>query len=337
MQPQSKPRRGGCGGARPRRAPARSRGWSAALSAALALTVLSCSGDDTARSRAAVAPRIACGSAPAEALTRMALGDAVPVTRPVPEDADPAHWVPTREGVAAMRDARLVVLAGAGLEAWVTGASLPPSRTLDAARGSDARWIQLPVTRHTHGNGEEHTHSGNDPHVWLDPDLLELQLAHIADGAARAFPDAKGALEAERTVWQQGVADLRAQLARVAAALEAQVGSRPLLAAWPCYGYLARALGVEVQNAAFDPWAAPDAVATDAGLRKLEQAAASSAGVLLWPTPPPADLARRIESQLGVTSVHFDAWLRPADNAPPLARLKDSLARLEAALARQAR
>jgi zinc transport system substrate-binding protein len=297
----------------------------------LALLASACGEDDATSPRAPVAARIACASAPAEALARMALGDSVSLVAPVPPDVDPAHWAPAREVVAALRDARLLLLAGAGLEAWSTRASLPPSRVWDAAAGTEAHWIELPVVRHTHGAGEEHSHEGSDPHVWLAPDLLAHQLARIAEGAARVFPDAALAIEAREPEVAAGVARYRAALAEVAPLL----AGRKVFAAWPCYGYLGRALGCDVVNLALDPWAS-DGGQNDGALRTLESGAAASAKVLLWPAPPPAALAQRIEEHLGVRSVHFDALLRPPreDGAASagFARLEASIARLAAVL-----
>jgi len=299
--------------------------------ASLALLASACSDDGAASPRAPVAARIACASAPAEALARMALGQTVPIVQPVPADVDPAHWAPARDVVAALRDARLVLLAGAGLEAWSTRASLPPSRVWEAAAGTEALWIDLPVVRHTHGAGEEHSHEGSDPHVWLQPDLLAHQLARIADGAARAFPDAAAAIEARRANVAAEVARYRAALAEVAPAL----AGRKVFAAWPCYGYLGRALGCDVVNLSLDPWA-EDGGSNDGALRALEAGAAASAKVLLWPAPPPAELAQRIETHLGVRSVHFDALLRPTSVTDPASAASAGFARLTTSIERLA-
>jgi ABC-type Zn uptake system ZnuABC Zn-binding protein ZnuA len=224
-----------------------------------------------------------------------------------------------------------VLLAGAGLEAWSPRASLPPSRGVEAAAGSEARWLDLPVVRHTHGAGEEHTHAGHDPHVWLDPDLLAHQLARISEGAAQMFAESSVAITALRADSDAGVARYRAELAAVAPRL----AGRKVFAAWPCYGYLGRALGCEVVNLSFDPWS-EDGGANDGALRALEAGAAASAKVLLWPTPPPAALAHRIEELVGVRSVHFDALLRPAGDGSAagggFARLGASVERLAVAL-----
>src|SRR5690606_32326968 len=132
------------------------------------------------------------------------------------------------------------------------------------------------VVRHTHGTGEEHSHEGSDPHVWLEPDLLAHQLARIAEGATRAFPEAATALDARAADVAAGVARYRAALAEVAPLL----GGLELFAAWPCYGYLGRALGCKVVNLSLDPWA-EDGGANDGALRTLEASAATSAKVLL--------------------------------------------------------
>ncbi len=288
-----------------------------------------CGQGSGAPERAPLRAVVACASAPAAALAAEALGEHVPWTQPVPENVDPAHWAPDRAVVQALRAARLALFSGAGLEAWAERASLPPSRVGEAhARELDGQTLELPVVRHTHGAGEEHSHTGRDPHVWLDPDLLAQQLARVTELAAERFPGARTALELRRPAVREGVARYRAALAQLAPRIKGQ----RLYAAWPCYGYLARALGAEVTNLSLDPWA-PDGGANDGALRTLEATAATSAKVLLWPAPPPPALAERLEKVLGVRSVHFDAWLRSdPSGAPPLARLAASVERLAAAL-----
>jgi len=291
-----------------------------------------CGGDGGA-TRRPIAARVTCGSAPAEALARVVLGAAVPYLCPGRVDNTLAHGAPSREDLAALRDGRVILLAGAGLEDWAGGASLPPSRVLDAARGSEERWIELPVMRHTHGGGEEHSHAGHDPHLWLDPALLGHQLRRIHDAALAAFPEQRAALEARWPAVEAG----RARFASRIAALAPRLEGRALLGAWPAYGYLGRALGVPVRALPFDAFA-PDGGPRTLALHGVERFAAESAGVLLWPTPPPAELAQHIHATTGVISVHFEAFLRPlAAEVDPLDALHTSLDRLEAALSERGR
>ena len=91
----------------------------------VALVASGC-GDDDGKGRAPRArPLIATTFLPMTFITQELVGDAADVVCPVPPDADPSHWTPTREGMARFQDADLVIYNGVRFEAWMQSASLP--------------------------------------------------------------------------------------------------------------------------------------------------------------------------------------------------------------------
>ena len=89
---------------------------------AVALTLLA------GTAAAADKPVIAAVNYPLAYFAERLGGDAVEVLFPVPADRDPAFWRPKLAEIAAIQQADVIALNGAGYAGWTTKASLPRSR-----------------------------------------------------------------------------------------------------------------------------------------------------------------------------------------------------------------
>jgi len=207
-------------------------------------------------------------------------GGLVPVVCPVPEGADPLAWQPDRAVLLRYQLADLVVLNGAGYEGWAAGASLPPSRVVETAKGFEAQWMRYErATSHSHGAAGEHTHAGLDGHTWMDPLLALEQARAVLLGMCRAFPEHAERFRANARGVEADLQGLHAELEELAPRLRAA----RVLASHPAYDYLARRYGFTVANFDLDPAAelAPEQRAA------LEAAARPGArNLLLWESEP---------------------------------------------------
>ena len=87
-------------------------------------------------------------------------GDFVDCEVILPDNADPQHWVPSREQLAYLLGADLVIFHGATLEAWRDQISLPRSRRSVVCTGFDPHFLKIKgAVTHTHG-GKAHIHDG---------------------------------------------------------------------------------------------------------------------------------------------------------------------------------
>src|SRR5690606_32952003 len=82
------------------------------------------------------------------------------VVCPLPEDADPIIWPPSREAIAAYQKAGAIILSGAEFEKWAITAALPRSRVVDSAAAIPDGFITFQSTTRSHGAGGEHPHEG---------------------------------------------------------------------------------------------------------------------------------------------------------------------------------
>jgi len=249
-------------------------------------------------------------------------GDAATVTMPVPDGIDPATWQPRIAAIAAVQDAGLIVLNGAGYEGWSTRVSLPRARTVDTTHGMDAELIHLAGQSHSHGAGPTHSHDGVAPVVWLDFSLAARQAGAIAAALTRALPDAPVA--ANLAALQTDLADLDAEAKALGAAMQGQT----LLVWQPGYEYFGRAYGIPLREVTFDAAEPP----SPAQLAALDAAVADTqARLMLWDAAPPPDTATALAAR-GIMPVIFTTAANPPEGADVLGMLQANLAALRAAL-----
>ncbi len=158
-------------------------------------------------------------------------GDRVQVRNLVPPGAEPHDYEPTPQDLIALRNAKLLIYNGAGLEPWITKL-LPqlPETVVKIEATKDLRLIK----------GEN---AGLDPHVWLDPILAQQQVDNILAGLMSADPtEAQAAYEANAAKLKE---ELLALHGRFAATL-AKCKQKTVITSHESLGYLAKRYGLEL-------------------------------------------------------------------------------------------
>lgn len=156
-------------------------------------------------------------------------GDRVTVSTLVPAGAEPHDFEPTPADVAALRDARVFIYNGAGLEPWVERLrrEIPPATVVvEASTG-------LPLLTLS-------PREGLDPHVWLDPLLARRQVQNILSGLIRADPDGRAQNEERAARVQANLDGLHNRYAHTLARCERRV----FITTHAAFGYLAKRYGL---------------------------------------------------------------------------------------------
>ena len=107
--------------------------------------------------------------------------DKADVSLLVPIGIEPHDWEPTIQDVQRMQKADLIVINGIGFEEWVHDLEETNylGKIVDTSQGI--------VTRHNEViEIDEDHHSSNDPHIWLNPVLVKIQVQNIADSFSKA-------------------------------------------------------------------------------------------------------------------------------------------------------
>ena len=187
---------------------------------------------------------LSLGAAPANAQARMNVvasfsilgdfvknvgGDRVDVTTLVGPDGDVHVYAPTPSDVRRIRDAKLLVINGFGLEGW-----LP--RLLQAA-GSKASIVTA-----TDGIAPLKAGSDADPHAWQSVVNAEKYVANIRDALAAADP-------ADAEVFRQNAKTYLARLEALDAEVRQAVSQIPenrrrMISTHDAFGYFAARYGV---------------------------------------------------------------------------------------------
>ncbi len=189
---------------------------------------------------------------PVDWLTRRIGGDGVSVRCLLPEGKDAGHWHPSGTAVAELVTVDLVVANGAGLEHWMSTASLPGDRVLYTAEGVEL--IDLGVSTHSHGAGE-HSHVELDPRLWMDPVRLLHQATSIHNELSSRDPAQSEAYDAALTVLREELGALDRDLTAAVASLQ----GRKVASSGPAYNYLAQRYGLTVRPFKLDPSTLPEA------------------------------------------------------------------------------
>lgn len=120
-------------------------------------------------------------------LVESAGGDRTHVVNLVPVGASPEDYQPTPHDIETLRNAKVLVENGAGIEAWL-------ARTIDSAKNPNLKIVVctdgMPVK------------NGN-PHLWMNPKYAAMYVEKIASALSQADP--AGA----RTYWRNAAAEKR--------------------------------------------------------------------------------------------------------------------------------
>jgi zinc transport system substrate-binding protein len=304
-----------------------------ALLVAVALPSTSCTEDSGPAGGAPLADRdsvplaIATTFYPTTYLTQRLAGDLAGV-----EGVDPTpSSVPGRAldgaAVAALQQASLVILHGAGSEDWVDQIVLDDARVVVSTHGlGDRLLLEEGAVTHSHGPSGEHAHAEVDPHTWLDPVLAKAQAEHIRRALTTRLP---GHTEQLRERFDGLARDLDELHARHRGVAE-RLGETPLLASKPVYRYLGARYGWNVRSVDLEVAGAPTPDQLQAIAGTLES---HPAQILVWHAEPTAAALSAL-SKFDLRHVVFSRLESKPREGDFLSVTRQGLDALEAALSR---
>ncbi len=224
-------------------------------------------------------------------------GGNVDVLFQVPADRDPSFWRPGLSDIAAIQQADVIALNGAGFASWTARTSLPRSRIVDTSAAFEDRLIRTESVTHSHGADGEHSHTGTASYTWLDFGQAAQQAAALAAAMERRIPDLRETIGASLL---QLVSDLDALDTEARTTLAALQGTT-ILATHPRYQYFARAYGLDISSLEWEAGAVP----TPDQWQSLQARMTETGGrVLIWEARPPEEAITKAD-QMGLRSVVF--------------------------------
>lgn len=131
---------------------------------------------------------------PITLFTRAVAGDCATVTALIPPNLGPHDFQARPGDLVALRQARVLVKNGLGLEQFLdkltASAGNSQLAVIDSSRGiaTIASPQDEPDHGHDHDHGHGHDHGAINPHIWLDPLRAVQQVETIRDGLVKADP-----------------------------------------------------------------------------------------------------------------------------------------------------
>ena len=166
--------------------------------------------------------------------TRQIAGSSARVVSLVPAGAEPHDWEPSPQDLTRIRDARLLVYNGAGLDPWVAKLLADPAiRNTASVQATQGIPLQNSPTV-SEGRGAP------DPHVWLDPVLAQSMVETIRGALVTVDPE-------HAAIYAENAGRFRAKLEALHEAFRAGLAHcarREVVASHAAFGYLARRYGL---------------------------------------------------------------------------------------------
>jgi ABC-type Zn uptake system ZnuABC Zn-binding protein ZnuA len=209
----------------------------AAVAVLVALALASCSrGASIARARVIASEPFLADVA------REVAGDRFPVPALLPIGVDPHTWEPAPRDAAAVASAELLIVNGAGLEAFLEalldGLGDRRPRIVEASAGLAPR--EARAGEHG-GGGDRHE---VDPHFWLDPLNVIRYAENIRDALADLDPAGAATFRANATAYAEKLRDLDRWIAGEVAAIPPE--RRLLVTNHESLGYFADRYGFRI-------------------------------------------------------------------------------------------
>ena len=115
-------------------------------------------------------------------------GERVTVQNLVGANQDAHAYNLTSGDIKKIREARLVLLNGLGLEKAELQRAVKQSKVASAEATAGIKPLTADEHHHEHGHDHDHDHGEFDPHVWNDPVLMQRYAANVAIALIKADP-----------------------------------------------------------------------------------------------------------------------------------------------------
>lgn len=244
-------------------------------------------------------------------------GDRIDLTVLLPAGVDPHGYQPAPQDIAVVSRAQLVVANGAGLEEFL--------QPLLKNAGGDARIVYVSdgiellsaepgQSDNSADHAGEQNHTGSDPHVWFDPNLVQVWVDQIERALAAQDPDSAGAYRANADDYRRQLSELDVWVQQQVAQIPPE--NRKLVTDHREFGYFAARYGFELVGALI-PSSSSLAAPSAQELAALEDAIHSTGvrAIFVGSTVSP-DLAERVAADSGVRLVRVYTGSLTASDGP---------------------
>ncbi len=228
------------------------------ITIALAVLTAACGGENSAENDGLT---VLVSVVPQSYFVHRLAGDLAEVHVIIPPGASPAAYEPSPSDLATISTADLWFSIGVSSEhGWKEDfAELNPALEIVETEAGIER---LPIDRygipgehgeaHDHGHDHDHDHGDLDPHVWLSPEMVKVQINTMAEALIEADPENEGIYRGNLEAFRTEIENLQTEMHRV---LDPLAG-KSFMVFHPSWGYFADEFGlvqVPVEIAGSEP------------------------------------------------------------------------------------
>lgn len=221
-------------------------------------------------------------------------GDRVKIEALMPIGVDPHGFEPTPTDVAKVADSNLLIVNGAGFEAFLAELlqNAGGQRTIiEAAAGLTSR----------QPGRTEIAAEPIDPHFWLDPNYVIKYVENIRDGLSKADPDGAATYAANAGQYSQQLKALDQSIRdQVAAIPEAQ---RLIVTNHESFGYFADRYGFKIIGTVVPSVSTGSAPSAQQLARLIDHIKATGAAAIFLETGANPQLAKQVADETGIKVV----------------------------------
>jgi zinc transport system substrate-binding protein len=239
-------------------------------------------------------------------------GDLISLQYIIPDEVDPAYWIPNEEELTLYQTADIILVNGADYAKWMENVSLPSSRIVNTSASFKDEFLLLKnVASHSHGPEGEHQHKGVAFTTWLDFELAIRQAEAIKDILIKKLPKERLVLDENFNKLREDLEGLDKKMLEGAS----QLKGVNVLGSHPVYQYLSRAYNLNIESVHFEP----DVYPSDEQWRGLETIVdRSRKNLMLWEGHPNKKTENKLH-ELNIDILVFD----PCANMPAEGNLFD--------------
>jgi len=244
-------------------------------------------------------------------------GDRVTIEPLMPIGVDPHGFEPTPTDVAKITDSQLLIVSGAGFEAFLDELlkNVGGQRVIiEAAAGLTRR--EPKEGEHAEEHEADHEHEG-DPHFWLDPNNVIKYVENIRDGLSQADPEGAVTYKANAEAYIAKLKELDRWIAdRVKEVPEAD---RKLVTNHESFGYFADRYGFQISGTVMPSVSTGSAPSAQQLAQLIDRIKATGARAIFLETGTNPQLAEQVAREAGIKVVTelFSHSITEAGGAAP--------------------
>lgn len=249
-------------------------------------------------------------------------GDRLQVETLMSPGLDPHSYEPSPRDLARVNDSDLLILNGAGFEAWFENIleTLPPTlMVVEASHGLPGRTAPEAVEEDDHHEGQEgHGHDHEiDPHFWLNPLLVIKYVENIRDAFIQLDPQGAADYQANADIYIQKLKDLDQEIQEKFEKIPAK--KKVIISNHESFGYFADQYGFTIAGTILHSVSTASSPSAQQMVYLIEKIKSENVQAILLELGANTQLAQQLHEETGVKVVTdlYTHSISPADGPAP--------------------